>query len=29
VSAQKFDTILKHRLAEGGAGGNFTSFLDQ
>src|ERR1700676_2592300 len=29
VSAQKSDTIFRHNSAEGGSGGNFTSFLDQ
>jgi hypothetical protein len=29
VSAQKSDTIFRHNSAEGGTGGNFTSFFDQ
>src|ERR1700679_2653794 len=29
VSAQKSDTIFRHNSAEGGAGGNFTSFLEK
>src|ERR1700727_2887225 len=29
VSAQKSDIIFRHNSAEGGAGGNFTSFLEK